>query len=93
MEEVPKLHHVSGWILAVQRPSGMLDRPLELDCELAQAVGGAVQRAGAHGEREVDVAAALVSELLLAGCPQAEPRPRPACQPGPVTVAREHLQS
>ena len=73
--------------------AGMLDRPFKLNAELAQARAGRVQPARRHRQREVDVTAAFVTELLLARRPQTESRSRPAREPGAVILTRERLQS
>src|SRR5215212_8891700 len=74
-EEVPELDPVAGRVEEVDRAvaAGVLDRPLDLDPALEQAGHQGVEPIMVDGEGEVDVAAATVGVLLLAGGPDAEP--------------------
>ena len=71
----PRLRCPPG--LEVQRLVTALvpDRPTVRDAQRAQTVADRDQLAVIDGEREVEVAASAVAELLLPGRPQPEPSP------------------
>jgi hypothetical protein len=64
-----------------------------LDGLAVDALGQPVERAPLGRECEVDVATALVAELLLAGRPDAQARVAPGREPDAVVLAREDLQA
>src|SRR5690606_29815127 len=91
VEEVPHLDDVPLRVLDIQRAVAALvaDRAAMGDVELLQPPRERGQAAGRRGEREVDVAAALVAELLLPGEPEPETGARPDREPDAVLLARE----
>jgi len=58
-----------------------------------QALLQRIEPARRGREREVDVGASLVAELLPARRPQAQAGVRPGRQPGPVVLPREDVES
>jgi hypothetical protein len=70
----------------------VLDGALVVVAELAQLAGRALQLVAADGEREVDVVAAAIAELLLARRPQPQPRLVTAAQPDAVVLLAERRQ-
>jgi hypothetical protein len=94
LEEVPRLDDVALRVLEVQRVVTALvaERPAVLDPERAQAVADRDQLAVIDGEREVDVAASAVAELLVPGRPQPEPGPLPSAEPDPVVLLGQHWE-
>src|SRR4051794_9982531 len=84
-EEVPGLDEVAFGVLEVQRAVAalVLDGAAVPDAEPVEARGDLRQRARVDGVGMVDVAPALVAELLLARRPEPEPGLLPAREPDP----------
>src|SRR3954471_8351919 len=91
LEEVPHLDDVALRVLDVDRAvaARMLGWPAHAAPVVVQPLAQGIQRAWLGREREVDVAAALVAELLLAGRPEAEPRFVAGREPDAVVLTRE----
>src|SRR4051812_40759664 len=93
-EDVPDLDDVAGRVLEVDRAvtAVVLLGPSDRRASAVEGVAQAVEASGCGGEREVDVTAAAVPELLRARRPQPEARGGAGGEPDPVVLAGEDAE-